>query len=81
MAARKIPGRQVPTESIQMQTPAQNHNTPAPADVDETGSVRDVNREADEYPSGIKFWFITITLGALLVSWRLGFQHSSDSCT
>jgi hypothetical protein len=67
MAARKIQGRQVPTESIQLQTPVKNGNTSAQPHIDETGSMRGATREVDEYPSGIKFWFITMTLAALLV--------------
>ncbi|KAF2993243.1 hypothetical protein E8E13_000249 [Curvularia kusanoi] len=58
---------QTSADSIQMRTLRQNDVAQAVTDVDQAGSLRGATAEMDNYPTGLKFWFITITLGALLI--------------
>ena len=67
MATETITMEQDSAERIQMRTLSQNDIVLMSTDVDETGSMRGTTTEIDDYPSGLKFWFIFITLGALLV--------------
>lgn len=67
IATESITMEQVSADSIQMRTLGQKDIVPASTDVDEIGSMRGATAEMDDYPTGLKFWLIFITLGALLI--------------